>query len=189
MKTALVTALLTVAGGESYLPLPEGGRWTYAVEEQSADAAQSLSVVVTEVSGTKAIGDADWVEVKSFLGYSTAYVRVTGEKVELRLDSSETAPILTLLQLPPREGDQWKGTLGREEVTFTAGAPERVEVGDRMAKAVRVHFTVANEARHSGHAPTHGDLWFEAGTGIVRAQLTQDLDCHSGTTTVYRLKR
>jgi hypothetical protein len=188
MKLAAMIALLFPVEGEDYLPLHEGARWTYAVEEQSAEAAQSIHDVVTEVNGTKTIGNVEWVEVKDFLGYPSAYLQVNPEGIALKLETTDASPVLTLLRLPLREGDHWKGTLGREEVTFTTGAEERVELGTRVVKAIRVSFIVAEATRHQGHAPTHGDLWFEAGIGIVKARLTKDLDCHSGTTTVYRLK-
>jgi hypothetical protein len=188
MKWAPVIALLSLADGEDYLPLHEGGRWTYAVEEQAADAAQSIHDVVTEVGGTKSIGSVEWIEVRDFLGYPAAFLQVSPGGIALRLETADTSPVLTLLKLPLREGDHWKGTLGLEEVTFTTGAEERVELGPRVVKAVHVNFIVTEATRHQGHSPTHGDLWFEAGTGIVKAQLTKDLDCHSGTTTVYRLK-
>jgi len=189
MKTLALLGIAALAAQEDFLPLREGARWTYSVEEQAADAAQTSHDVVTEVRGTKSIGDSEWVEVADFLGYKTGFVRVTGSGVDLKLETTDAAPALTLLKLPLKEGDHWKGTLGKEEVSFTTGPEERVELADRVVKAVRVNFTVSDGKKHEGHAPTHGDLWFEAGTGIVKAQLTKDLDCHSGTTTVYRLKK
>jgi hypothetical protein len=188
MKVAAIIALLSLGEGEDYLPLRDGGRWTYTVEEQSADAAQSSHDVVTEVGGTKSIGNVEWVEVRDFLGYATAYLQSNSEGIALRLETTDTSPVLTILKLPLREGDHWTGTLGREEVTFTTGPEERVELGARVVKAVRVGFIVSEATKHQGHSPTHGDLWYEGGTGIVKAQSTKDLDCHSGTTTVYRLK-
>jgi hypothetical protein len=174
---------------DEFLPLKEGTRWTYAVEELAADASAANRDVVTEVRGTKAIGDAEWTELSEFLGYTTCFVRVTAAGVDLKVETSDRAPILTLLKLPLHEGDHWKGALGKEEVTFTTGAEERVELGDRIQKATRVSFAIAEPKKHEGHSPTNGALWFAPGVGIVKAQITKDLDCHSGTTTVYRLKK
>lgn len=185
---ALLIALVSPVQ-DDFLPLTEGSRWTYSVEERAADAAESSRDVVTTVRGAKAIGDAGWTELSDFLGYSVCFVRVTGSGIDLKAEASDASPILTLLKLPLREGDTWKGTLGKEEVTFTSGPEERVELDQRVLKAVRVAFTVSEAKKHAGHSPTHGDLWFTAGLGIVKAQVTKDLDCHSGTTTIYRLKK
>lgn len=189
MKLLAALAFVAMAPQEAFLPLKEGARLTYAVEERGADAAETTHDIITQVRGTTSIGDAEWVEMADFLGYATCYLRVGAAGVDLKLDASEAAPVLTLLKLPLKEGDQWKGALGKEQVTFTTGSEERVELGDRMAKAFRVAFTVAEPKKHAGHAPTHGDLWFEPGIGLIQAQLTQDLDCHSGTTKVFRLKK
>ena len=189
MKMLALLGLAAFAFQEDFLPLKEGARWTYSVEEQAADAAQSSHDVVTEVRGSKSIGDVEWVEVADFLGYKSGYLRVSGSGIDLKLETTDRAPVLTLLKLPLKEGDHWKGSLGKEEVTFTTGPEERVELADQVVKAVRVNFIVSDGKKHEGHSPTHGDLWFQAGTGMVKAQLTKDLDCHSGTTTVYRLKK
>lgn len=189
MKLVAALLALAMAPQEAWLPLKEGAKLTYAVEERAADAAETSRDVVTEVRGTKSIGDADWVEMADFLGYSTCYLRVGASGIDLKIDPAEAAPVLTLLKLPLKEGDQWKGALGKEQVTFTTGSEERVELGDRVAKAFRVAFTVSEAKKHAGHAPTHGDLWFEPGVGLIQAQLTQDLDCHSGTSKVFRLKK
>ncbi|MBI3854976.1 MAG: hypothetical protein HY293_04715 [Planctomycetes bacterium] len=62
-----------------------------------------------------------------------------------------------------------------------------IERGETRVKALHVEFTASIE-KHAGHAPTHGDVWFSAGVGVVRAQLTTDLDCHTALTKVYQLK-
>ena len=185
---ALLTAL-AAPGQDEFLPLAEGSRWTYSVEERAADAAETNRDVVTIVRGVKAIGDAGWTELADFLGYPSCFLKVTASGIELKVEASDASPVLTLLKLPLQEGDSWKGTLGREDVTFTTGPEERVELDARVLKAVRVSFTVSEAKKHAGHAPTHGELWFTAGLGIVKAQVTKDLDCHSGTTTIYRLKK
>ena len=189
MKIFAVLLACAPLAQDEFLPLKEGTRWTYTVEEQAADASATNRDIVTEVRGLKAIGDAEWTEVSDFLGYTSCFLRVTATGVELKIESTEKAPVLTLLKLPLREGDHWKGALGKEEVTFTTGAEERVELADRVIKATRINFTISEPKKHEGHAPTHGDLWFAAGLGIAKAQVTKDLDCHSGTTTVYRLKK
>lgn len=181
-------AALALAPQDEFLPLKEGATWTYAVEERAADASGTTRDVVTAVRGLRAIGDAEWTEVADFLGYPTCFLRATASGVDLKVEAAGAAPVLTILKLPLREGDSWKGTLGKETVTFTTGPEERVELGDRVVKATRVNFTVSEPRKHEGHSPTNGDLWFAAGVGIVKAQVTKDLDCHSGTTTVYRLK-
>ncbi|HLF95132.1 MAG TPA: hypothetical protein VJB14_16810 [Planctomycetota bacterium] len=189
MKTVALLLACAAPVQDDFLPLREGARWTYAVEERAADAAETNRDVVTEVRGLRAIGETEWTEISDFLGYSTCFLRVTASGIDLKVEASDAAPVLTLLKRPLREGDTWKGTLGKEEVTFTTGPEERVELGDRVLKAVRVTFAISEPRKHQGHAATHGDLWFAAGLGIVKAQVTKDLDCHSGTTTVYRLKK
>jgi hypothetical protein len=189
MKTCALLALLALAPQDDLFPLREGAQWTYAVEEQAADASQSAKEVVTQVRGLKAIGDVEWTEVAEFLGYPSCFLRATASGVDLKVEATDAAAVLTLLKLPVHEGDHWKGTLGHDEVTFTTGPEERVELSDRVLKAVRVTFTISEPKKHQGHSPTHGALWFAAGVGIVKAQVTKDLDCHSGTTTVYSLKK
>jgi hypothetical protein len=189
MKVLAALALWAMVPQETYFPLREGSRLTYTVEDRGADAAETSQDVVAEVRGARSIGDLQWTEMTDFLGYSSCFLRVAATGIDLKVDPSEAAPVLTLLRLPLRQGDQWKGSLGRDEVTFTTGSLERVELADRVAQATRVGFTVADAKKHQGHPPTHGDLWFEPGVGLIQAQLTQDLDCHSGTSKVYRLKK
>ena len=188
MRTLVLAALAALPVQEDYLPLKEGTRWTYSVEDRSADAAASTSEVVSEVAGAMAIDGAEWTEVTRFLGYRSCWIRVADGAIDMKAEASEKAPVLTLLKLPAKAGDTWTGTLGREEVRITVGAEEEVETANSRVRALHVSFTVTAPVKHAGHPPTRGDLWFAAGTGIVRAQVTKDLDCHSAESKVYLLK-
>ena len=180
--------LLALQTGD-YLPLDPGTRWTYDVVSESSqapgapDPARQVTSVVGEAAAPAAGG---WTRVSDFLGYAVCWVRTTDAAVELRAEDVENAPLLTILKLPVRAGDAWSGALGKEEVAFTTGSEQTLDDGRR---ALRVDFTVASPEKHAGHAATRGILWFERGAGIVRASITKDLDCHSASTTVYRLKR
>ena len=188
---ALLLLALSEAGrveGDSYLPLREGARWTYEVEDRSPGAAEPLKDVTAFVGAAREIGDASWVEVAQFLGYEKSFLRATDAAIEFRLEAEANAPILTLLKLPAKPGDSWIGKLSVDELKFTVADEELLESGARREKALRVAFEVAKPALHAGHAATKGDLWFAAGRGLVRAQVTTDLDCHSASTQVYRLK-
>lgn len=187
-STALALLLAAQAGGD-YLPLEPGTRWTYEVTSESSQApaepGEAREVVARVVEAAAPAGDG-WVEMKDFLGYATSWVRSTDGAVELRAEAGEAAPVLALLTLPARAGDTWTGALGREAVVFTVGGEQPLDDGRR---ALRVDFTVAAPEKHAGHAGTRGALWFERGTGLVKASLIKDLDCHTASTTVYRLKR
>jgi len=187
MLFTLAAAALALAQDE-FLPLGDGHRWTYSVEDRSPEATASPRESVCEVRGPRSIGADSWTEVTNFLGYPSCFLKSSPEGIELKLEAQETAPSLTILKLPFQEGTTWKGSLGRETVAFTSGAQERVETAGGVRKAFRVSFTVGDSRRADGPTPTHGDLWFSPGVGLVRAQLTKDLDCHSGTTTTYLLK-
>ncbi len=188
MRILALAALAAFPVQEEYFPLKEGTRWTYAVEDRAADAAASASEVVSEVAGARAIGESEWTEVTRFLGYRSCWIRTTDAMIEMKAEATESAPALPLLKLPAKAGDTWTGTLGREEVRFTVGSGEEVETATSRVRALHVSFTVTAASKHEGHAATRGDLWFAAGTGIVRAQVTKDLDCHSAETKVYLLK-
>lgn len=188
MRILALAALVALPVQEEFLPLKEGTRWTYAVEDRAADAASTSSEVVSEVAGARAIGEAEWTEVTRFLGYRSCWIRCANGAIEMKAEATETAPILPLLKLPAKPGDTWTGTLGRDEVRFTVGSEEEVETATSRVRALHVSFTVTAPEKHAGHAATKGDLWFASGTGIVRAQVTKDLDCHSAETKVYLLK-
>ena len=128
MKPLAILLALAAAPQDDFFPLREGARWTYAVEERAADASETNRDVVTEVRGPKEIGEARWTALSDFLGYSSCFLRATASGVDLKVEASDAAPVLTLLKLPLREGDRWKGTLGKEDVTFTTGPEERVEL-------------------------------------------------------------
>jgi len=94
---------------------------------------------------------------------------------------------MTILKSRAKTGETWTGSLGREALTFTLRGEDLLELGDRRLKALHVDFSAAAD-RHPGHAPTRGDVWFAEGLGVVRAQMTTDLDCHTATSKVYTLK-
>ena len=186
--TALAFLLSAQAGGD-YLPLEPGARWTYEVTAESAQAPAApveAREVTARVGEAAAASEGGWTEVKDFLGYATCWVRATDAAVELRAEAVENAPVLALLKLPARAGDTWNGALGREDVAFVVGGEHALDDGRR---ALRVDFSVAAPEKHAGHAGTRGALWFERGAGLVKASITKDLDCHTASTTVFRLKR
>jgi hypothetical protein len=185
----LAALLFLLSPGGDYLPLESGTRWTYEVGSESTmapGAPEPLHEIVSEVKGAGALPGGDWTELSNFLGYATCWARTTDAAVEIRTEDVENAPVLPLLRLPARAGDAWTGSLGREEVSFVTSGEQTLDDGRR---ALRVDFNVASTEKHAGHAATRGVLWFERGAGLVKASITKDLDCHSATTTVYRLKR
>jgi len=184
MKAILVLAVLLP--GDSYLPLREGARWTYQVEDVGAEAIHPALDVVAEVAPS---GEADggWMKVSHYLGYQACWLHATERAVDLKLEASADAPTMTILKPEAKTGETWTGSLGRETLTFTLRGEDYLELGDRRVRALHVEFGAAPD-RHRGHAPTHGDVWFAEGLGIVRALLTTDLDCHTATSTVYTLK-
>ena len=181
--------LLLLSPGGDYLPLESGTRWTYEVGTESTmapGAPEEARELTSEVKAAASLPDGEWTEISNFLGYETCWARTTDAAVEIRTEAVENAPVLPLLRLPARAGDTWTGSLGREEVTFIVAGEQTLDDGRR---ALRVDFSVASAEKHAGHAGTRGALWFERGTGLARASITKDLDCHTASTTVYRLKR
>jgi hypothetical protein len=181
MRAMLLAAALLPQ--DAWLPLQEGARWTYVVEDVGAEASGGSKEVVAEVGGV----ESEWIAVSNYLGYRRCWLRATAEGVDLKIDPKPEAAVLTILKTSARAGDTWKGTLGKETVTFTLRGEEALERGDTRVKALHVEFSAAVE-KHPGHTATHGDVWFAAGIGVVRAQLTTDLDCHTSLTKVYQLK-
>ena len=181
MKAILVLAVLLP--NDAYLPLKEGARWTYQVEDLGAEAVQPPADVVAEVGAS----DEGWMPVSNYLGYRQCWLHATGSAVDLKLDAKPEAPTMTILKPSAKTGETWTGTLGRETLTFTMRGEETLELGDRRLQALHVDFTAAPD-RHPGHAPTRGDVWFAEGLGVVKAQVTTDLDCHTATSKVYTLK-
>ena len=182
MRYLFILAVLLLPQ-DGYLPLREGARWTYLVEDVGAEAAAPAREVIAEVGGA----DAEWIPVSNYLGYRRCWLRAGSDGIELRVDAKPDAASLTILKTSAKTGETWTGSLGREALTFTLRGEETVERGDTRVQALHVEFTAALE-KHAGHAATHGDVWFAAGLGIVRAQLTTDLDCHTALTKVYQLK-
>jgi hypothetical protein len=185
MRAILLLAALIPQ--ESYLPLKEGTKWTYVVEDVGAEASEPSREVVAEVGGSAPEADADWMAVSNYLGYRSCWLRSTADGVELKIDAKAAAPAITILKTSAKPGETWTGTLGKERVTFTLRGEENLERGETRVRALHVEFTASKE-RHAGHTATHGDVWFAAGVGVVRAQVTTDLDCHTALTKVYQLK-
>lgn len=178
---SLAALWLLLSPGGDYLPLEEGTRWTYEVGSESTQAPgapEPARDVVAVVRAAAALPDGDWTEISNFLGYETCWIRASEAGLELRVEAVENAPTLPILKLPARSGDAWSGSLGREDVAFVTAGEHTLDDGRR---ALRVDFTVAEKTR--------GTLWFERGAGLVKAAITKDLDCHTASTTVYRLKR
>ena len=182
MRALLVLAALVPQ--DSYFPLKDGTHWTYVVEEVGAEATVPAREVIAEVGGE---ADPEWTAVSNYLGYRACWLRGTADGVDLKLEARAEAPILTILKTSAKAGETWSGTLGKETLTFTMRGEEPLERGETRVKALHVEFSASRE-KHAGHAPTHGDVWFAAGLGIVKAQLTTDLDCHTALTKVYSLK-
>lgn len=183
----VVLALMALLPQDAYLPLKEGTRWTYVVEDVGAEATEPSREVVAVVGAASPGADVSWMPVSNYLGYRSCWLRATSEGIELKIDPKAEAPALTLLKTSAKTGETWTGTLGKETVTFTLRGEETLEQGDTRLKAVHVEFTAAKES-HAGHTATHGDVWLAAGVGVVRAQVTTDLDCHTALTKVYQLK-
>jgi hypothetical protein len=183
----MVTAILLLALQDAYLPLKDGTHWTYVVEDVGAEATEPAREVVAEVGAGDPAADPDWTAVSNYLGYRACWLRATADGIDLKIESRAQAPILTILKTSAKPGETWTGTLGKETFTFTMRGEETLERGDTRIKALHVEFTASTE-KHKGHAPTHGDIWFSAGLGVVKAQLTTDLDCHTALTKVYQLK-
>jgi hypothetical protein len=186
VEVAMRAILLLVAliPQDSYLPLKDGAQLTYVVEDAGVDASSPAKEVVAEVGGG---ADAEWMAVSNYLGYKACWLRATGEGIEFKLDAKADAPALTILKTSAKTGETWTGTLGKETLTFTLRGEETVERGETKVQALHVYFTASTQ-KHAGHQATQGDVWFAAGLGVVRAQVTTDLDCHTATTRIYRLK-
>src|SRR3954463_7943991 len=95
MKALLVLAVLLP--DEGYLPLKEGARWTYQVEDVGAEAVNPATDVVAEVGASK---DAEegWMQISNYLGYRSCWLRATETAVELKLDAKADAPTMTILK-------------------------------------------------------------------------------------------
>jgi hypothetical protein len=181
---SVLLALSVLLPGNDYLPLKEGAHLTYQVEDVGAEAVNPPADAVAEVAASP---EDDWLQVSNFLGYRSCWLRGTESGVDLKLDAKEGAHVLTILKTAAKVGETWTGTLGRETLTFTLRGEERLELGDTRVQALHVEFTAAAD-RHPGHQPTRGDVWFAAGLGVVKAQVTTDLDCHTALSKVYTLK-
>lgn len=181
---SVLVALAVLGSGNDYLPLKEGARLTYQVEDVGAEAVNPPADAVAEVAASPEDG---WLQVSNFLGYRTSWLRGTDSRIDLKLDAREGAPVLTILKTSAKVGETWTGTLGRETLTFTLRGEESLELGDTRVQALHVEFSAAAD-RHPGHQPTRGDVWFAAGLGVARAQVTTDLDCHTAMSKVYTLK-
>ena len=187
MMLPAILVLAALAPQDSYLPLKDGAHWTYVVEDVGAEATEPAREVIAEVGRADAAADPEWTAVSNYLGYRACWLRATVDGIDLKIEARAQAPILTILKTSAKAGETWTGTLGKESLTFTMRGEETIERGDTRVKALHVEFTASAE-KHAGHAPTRGDVWFAEGLGIVKAQLTTDLDCHTAATKVYSLK-
>lgn len=178
-----LTALLALQA--EYLPVHEGARQVYIVEELGAEAAEPAREVTTEAGFVDKDG---WIELRAFLGYSQGWMRAVNGSIEFRIEADGAASALTILKTSAQSGDTWKSSLGREDLSFTFRGEEPLELGDERVRALHVEFSSADPLHQKGHSATRGDLWFVAGRGLVRAELTKDLDCHSHTTRSFRTK-
>jgi hypothetical protein len=179
----LFAALALLVPTNDYLPLKPGANVTYQVEDVGAEAVNPPADVVAEVASS----EGEWLEVSNYLGYRHCWLRSTEAGVDLKLEAKSDAPAVTILKPSAKVGETWTGSFGRETLTFTLRGEERIERGDTRVEALHVEFTAAAE-RHPGHQPTRGDVWFAPGLGVIRAQVTTDLDCHTATSKVYTLK-
>jgi len=183
MRAILVLAALIPQ--DSYLPLRQGQQWTYVVQDVGAEASDPAREVVAEVGASET--DPAWIPVSNYLGYRSCWLRSGADGIDLKLDGKADAPTLTILKTSAKTGDTWTGTLGKEQVTFTSRGEDTLERGETRVRTLHVEFTASKE-KHAGHAATHGDVWFASGVGVVRAQVTTDLDCHTALSKVYELK-
>jgi hypothetical protein len=179
----LIVALALLVSNNDYLPIRAGTNMTYHVEDVGAEAVNPPVDVVAEVASSA----DEWLEVSNYLGYRHCWLRGNEGGVDLKLEARADAPVLTILKTSAKVGETWSGSLGRETLTFTLRGEERLERGDTRVLALHVEFTAA-VGQHPGHQPTRGDVWFAAGLGVVKAQVTTDLDCHTATSKVYTLK-
>ena len=179
----LIVALVLLVPNNDYLPLKAGANVTYQVEDVGAEAVNPPADVVAEV----ATSEGEWLQVSNYLGYRRCWLRATETGVDLKLEAKVDAPVITILKTSAKVGETWTGSFGRETLTFTLRGEERIEQGDTRVQAQHVEFTAAAD-KHPGHQPTRGDVWFAAGLGVVKAQVTTDLDCHTATSKVYTLK-
>jgi hypothetical protein len=179
----LIVALALLVPNPDYLPLKAGASVTYQVEDVGAEAVNPPADVVSQVASS---GD-DWLEVSNYLGYRRCWLRSTDAGVDLKLEAKPDAAILTILKTSAKAGETWTGSFGRETLTFTLRGEERIDRGDTRVDALHVEFSAATD-KHPGHQPTRGDVWFAAGLGVVKAEVTTDLDCHTAMSKVYTLK-
>src|SRR5882672_7643348 len=112
MNVVLFAAALLAQ--DAYLPLEDGARLTYRVEDVGAEAGAPADVVA-EV-GNAAEG---WTQVSNYLGYKACWLRNTDAAVELKLEAKADAPVMTILKSGAKVGETWTGSLGRETLTFT----------------------------------------------------------------------
>ena len=187
MMLPAILVLAALAPQDAYFPLKDGTHWTYVVEDVGAEATEPAREVVAEVGGSAPSADPEWTAVSNYLGYRACWLRASADGIDLKIEARAQAPILTILKTSAKPGETWTGSLGKEALTFTMRGEETIERGETRIKALHVEFTASAE-KHAGHAPTRGDVWFAAGLGIVKAQLTTDLDCHTAATKVYSLK-
>ena len=80
---------------QEYLPVHEGARQIYIVEELGAEAAEPAREVTAEAG---VAGSDGWIGIRAFLGYEQGWMRAGNGSVEFRIDAGGAAPALTLLK-------------------------------------------------------------------------------------------
>ena len=186
MKTFCLIAILGLQSAGDPLPLREGAAWTYVVEDRTAESVTSSRKAVAHVGSTSEIGGEAWTKVSNWLGYERCWLRAAGAKIQLRLDSEEDAPVLTIVNLEAKAGAQWSGTLGDKTLRFRMEGRQDETFGTKYIRALDISVLFGGHEGH-GHPAPRGRFRFAEGIGILEARLAQDLDCHSSAMRTYRL--
>src|SRR6185295_11896732 len=146
MVMRLILLLAALAPQDSYLPLQDGAKLTYVVEDLGAAATEPAREVVARVEEA---ADPDWTAVSNYLGYRSCWLKAGANGVHLKVDAKADAPVLTILKTSAKTGETWTGSLGRETLTFTLRGEETLEQGDTRIQALHVEFTAAKD-KHAG---------------------------------------
>lgn len=187
MKLVCLIPVLGLLGQGDPLPLREGSSWTYVVEERTAEAVTSSRETEARIGAAREIGGVRWIEVTHWLGYERCWLRAAKDSIQLRLETAEEAPALTIVRLDAKAGTEWTGTLGDKTLKFRLEGRQDVSFGEKQVSALHVSIAFGGHEGHSHPAP-RGSFRFAEGIGILEARLVKDLDCHSAETRVYRLR-
>lgn len=169
-------------------PLREGMALTYEVKERTG-TAESLRDRISTVSGTRAFGGDDWLEVSDFLFYEKAYLRVGPEGFEFRAPEYGEHTLL-LFKKGARAGDSWSCDLSDEErVHYRVEADETVDVPAGRYQAYRISFLISETRKRAVGPEAEGAIWFAPGTGIVKGWINREIDCQAGVSRSFALKK